>query len=627
MSGNTAPSLPMPKNYAPTCDKNANKTYTYSELKSDFPGGIIQAMGNLPRIDPNKSFEDVTVSWDIDQKWLKEQINMLKRNKLIPDFIRPAIPIIPTLPPIPQEPIISSPPVPPTNPPMPVKPEPKPRGQIKPNTKSINRIHALFTEGHVRDSMTNPQGFKIIGNDRLIFKNNGEFSFNGSLDNYLVASYSNPSEWTMSWTFTAANNGYYTMVSITNDDLSQPVFQSDIYDSKIRMIYALPNRWTGVKDFTINPPGELNRVIYTYSGSVGKIYVNGELGGRVDGSGPLPKSTKLVIGRSGDSGRGYQGTVSQFSYYDGALSDSQVRDLVREGRFKPEELSSPSDCGTYGTPTADKVLRIYSPDDCIKNLKGTWAQSAICYQDNTYDFETSYSKQCAYLNNPDPSIVQHESNMQTYNDTIARNNQIYNNALADYNSRKASLQNTYKSGLNTYESAFDKNTSLINSYNLKGKTFNDINNKYRKFMSDQYCFYNNMLTYAKNTLNKISSSSDVRSAKLSVNNIYNLAQNLKYKLVILQEIADLTFVDNVQELPKNISPVLEGFRMEGFRSPTDEDINNQYNILTSEADREDKNKRLVEYTIEKNKANQNLLTIFGVLNVVAIGIIYAIASS
>jgi hypothetical protein len=35
----------------------------------------------------------------------------------------------------------------------------------------------------------------------------------------------------------------------------------------------------------------------------------------------------------------------------------------------------------------------------------------------------------------------------------------------------------------------------------------------------------------------------------------------------------------------------------------------------------------VDYTLEKNKANQNLLTLFGILNIVAIGIIYGIASS
>jgi len=58
-----------------------------------------------------------------------------------------------------------------------------------------------------------------------------------------------------------------------------------------------------------------------------------------------------------------------------------------------------------------------------------------------------------------------------------------------------------------------------------------------------------------------------------------------------------------------------------------EDVNQQYRILTRETAREEKNKRLIEYTTEKNNANTNLLTLFGILNVVAIGIIYTIASS
>lgn len=629
MSQITIPTAVKGRNFVPSCDTDNNRTYTYSELKSDYEGGMIQPMGKLPLLDRNNSFEDVTISWNLDESWLNEQITLLKRNKLIPEFRPPALPDIPGLPTMPQQPTFSNPPVMPTSPSMPNKPVPKPREKIKPKRKSIERIQpwALFTETNFRANVATPGAFKLNGNSAIIFKNEGELTFDGSLGNYLVAPYSNPSEWSMRLAFRTANNGYYTMVSITNDDLSQPVFQADVYDSKIRMIYALPNRWTGVKDFPINPPGELNNVIYTYSGSVGKIYINGELRGRVDGSGPLPKSTKLVVGRSGDSGRGYQGAISQFEYYNGALSDGQIRELITYGRFGwSEPLSSPSDCGTYGNPTADKVLRIYSPDDCINKLKGTWAQSAICYQDTNYDFESSYSKQCAYLNEPDPGMAQYDSDMQSYNDSLRKNQEKYNNALAEYNSKKNSLENVYQSALNNYETIFNRITFLVNTYNVKAREHNNINDKYRKFVTDQYCFYNRMLKYADSSLFKSTSNMDVTPNSPIVNNKFNVVQNLKYKLVILSEIARLTFVDNVKLLSKNIPPVLEGF-MARTPNATAEDVNKQYDILTKETLRQEKNKRLIEYTVEKNNANQNLLTLFGVLNVLAIGIIYKIASS
>jgi hypothetical protein len=53
----------------------------------------------------------------------------------------------------------------------------------------------------------------------------------------------------------------------------------------------------------------------------------------------------------------------------------------------------------------------------------------------------------------------------------------------------------------------------------------------------------------------------------------------------------------------------------------------QANILSRETAAADLHKNMVSYTVEKNKANQNLLTLFGILNVVAIGMVYYIARS
>jgi hypothetical protein len=51
----------------------------------------------------------------------------------------------------------------------------------------------------------------------------------------------------------------------------------------------------------------------------------------------------------------------------------------------------------------------------------------------------------------------------------------------------------------------------------------------------------------------------------------------------------------------------------------------QRDILTRETAAADLHKRMVEYTTEKNRANQNLLSLYGILNITAIAMIFYIA--
>jgi hypothetical protein len=53
----------------------------------------------------------------------------------------------------------------------------------------------------------------------------------------------------------------------------------------------------------------------------------------------------------------------------------------------------------------------------------------------------------------------------------------------------------------------------------------------------------------------------------------------------------------------------------------------QREVLTKETAAADLHKRMVDYTTEKNKANQNLLTLYGILNVTAIAMIFYISRS
>lgn len=54
-------------------------------------------------------------------------------------------------------------------------------------------------------------------------------------------------------------------------------------------------------------------------------------------------------------------------------------------------------------------------------------------------------------------------------------------------------------------------------------------------------------------------------------------------------------------------------------------LQEQNEILSRETAAADLHKRMVEYTIEKNKANQNLLALYGVLNITALAMIFYVA--
>ena len=56
-----------------------------------------------------------------------------------------------------------------------------------------------------------------------------------------------------------------------------------------------------------------------------------------------------------------------------------------------------------------------------------------------------------------------------------------------------------------------------------------------------------------------------------------------------------------------------------------EDLLEQRDILQRETAAADLHKRMAEYTTEKNRANQNLLTLYAVLNVTALAMIFYIA--
>jgi len=238
--------------------------------------------------------------------------------------------------------------------------------------------------------------------------------------------------------------------------------------------------------------------------------------------------------------------------------------------------NSNSACGTYGR--SSPPLRLYTKQECDL-LDGNFYGNGEC----TKKTGGSWSWDCRNLNDGDAEAA----------------------------------NKVYQEKMNSYRNTLDTIKSLKQRYNNEVVTYNQKNDIYQESVKTERCFYKSRLAYAEKTFFTSASINDVSPNNKMVNYKNEIYNKLKLKLLILKNIASLSF--------KNSIPLIEAFQ--GNMGKSTSDINTQHNILTNELTASKLNKRRVDYTLEKNKANQNLLTLFGVLNIVAIGIIYGIASS
>lgn len=241
-------------------------------------------------------------------------------------------------------------------------------------------------------------------------------------------------------------------------------------------------------------------------------------------------------------------------------------------------------CGTYGFPISNSdPVRLYNQDECTESLGGAWRPWAMCYKDNNLVASESYSVKCAYLNNPSP-------------DTAAIN---------------------YQQNLTNYQNALRNISDIKAAYNAAVGVFNRKNAAMKAAFNTEYCFYTIRLKYGQKTFFTTASLTQIPSNNPSVLYKKSIISKLNLKQIIITQIASQIFQNDV--------PTIESFT--GSMPLSDSDISAQHTSLTNALTKSELNKRMVAYTLEKNNANQNLLTLFGVLNVIAIGIIYGIASS
>lgn len=141
----------------------------------------------------------------------------------------------------------------------------------------------------------------------------------------------------------------------------------------------------------------------------------------------------------------------------------------------------------------------------------------------------------------------------------------------------------------------------------------------------EYCFYETRyFTALDGFLQSVADASLRGQNQGSVSYKLNLARRLNQKLVLLTQIANGIAkyrYSMTSRFQTDINSLNGKLRERGVA------LSEQNKILMRESAAADLNKRMVDYTVEKNKANQNLLTLYGVLNIVAISMIFYIARS
>lgn len=155
------------------------------------------------------------------------------------------------------------------------------------------------------------------------------------------------------------------------------------------------------------------------------------------------------------------------------------------------------------------------------------------------------------------------------------------------------------------------------SYVSKDRAFQDK-------IKEEYCFYEGRYFSALNSFLDSISNSSLKGNPTDVNSKLTIVKDLNYKLIVLTQIVNgiskYRHTKNSQ-FQSEINSINSSLQQRSGR------LQEQSDILKKETATADLHKRMVEYTLEKNNANQNLLTLFGVLNIIAIASIVYVSRS
>jgi len=181
---------------------------------------------------------------------------------------------------------------------------------------------------------------QVVGNVSFAIINNKKcVRFSNSMDNYIKIPFQNPSSFTFCYWIYVNDRNYYTAVSLCGSNLGNienPCIQCDFGEPTIYFYAAMkPGRWIAIYNNSQSFINKWTHVTYMVNQDNYNIqlYVNGQYSGNTTGKARLANNKDFfVIGRSGDSGRAFNGYISQFYYFDRVLSAQDITDIYNTGK-------------------------------------------------------------------------------------------------------------------------------------------------------------------------------------------------------------------------------------------------------------------------------------------------------
>lgn len=156
------------------------------------------------------------------------------------------------------------------------------------------------------------------------------------------------------------------------------------------------------------------------------------------------------------------------------------------------------------------------------------------------------------------------------------------------------------------------------------KTYVEKEDAFKNTLKAEYCWYEQAYKKAlENFMDSVVAASQASEPDTgNIDNQLNLLKELNTKLNTLTQVTNriaLLRYQQTRELGDSINQLNQSLTSKRAS------LQEHAKIFKSESAAADLHKRMVEYTLEKNKANSNLLGLYAVLNLLALGLVIYIA--
>ncbi len=153
--------------------------------------------------------------------------------------------------------------------------------------------------------------------------------------------------------------------------------------------------------------------------------------------------------------------------------------------------------------------------------------------------------------------------------------------------------------------------------------FVERDNQFVQSLKAEYCFYEGRYFSALDRFLQSVADASLRGDRTAtIQSRLDAARKLNQKLNVFTQLANQiakTRYATTEQFQRDINTINASLQARGVQ------LLEQSKILEKETAAADLHKRMVEYTVEKNKANNNLLSLYAVLNIVALSMIFYIA--